>query len=317
MNRVWAVYFGRGIVEPADDMNLANPPSNKELMDYLATGFVKSGFDMKWLHREITRSDTYQRSWKTTPSNKLDEKNFSHALIRRLPAEIVFDSLAMATASESSQAKFLSDLDNRAIGPNASISGKTKGGDSYTLTTFGKPARLANCDCERTGDPTLLQTIYVRNDPALMSLLDSAKRDGSGWIEELRRNASPEFTPEKLRAELAKFEAGRERVVQQRAERDSTQLLAEKERQKYDGQISELDTRIARAKAELASAEFRKPVDFDRAIEDVFLRTVARFPTASEIAQAKTDVGAAATPVDGIRELLWAMLNTREFMVNH
>jgi hypothetical protein len=105
--------------------------------------------------------------------------------------------------------------------------------------------------------------------------------------------------------------------VQQRAEREKDQLLAEKDRQKYESQVRELDERIARTKAELARAEARKPVDFDRVVEDVFLRTVGRFPTPAEIAQAKTDIAAATTPVDGVRELLWAMLNTREFMVNH
>jgi hypothetical protein len=317
VNRVWAVYFGRGIVEPADDMNLANPPTNAELMDHLATGFVKSGYDMKWLHREIANSDTYQRSWKTTPSNKLDDKNFSHALIRRLPAEMVFDSIALATASASGQARFVADLENRSIGPNASINGKTKAGDSYTLNTFGKPARLANCDCERTSDPTLLQTIYTRNDPALLGLLDSAKRDGSGWIEEMRRATSPEMTPEKLQAQLTKFEESRARTIREHAEREIDPQRAEKIRQKYEAQIKELDDRIARTKTDLANARDRKPVDFNRAVEEVFLRTVTRFPTAAEREQARQDLAAAPTPVDGVRELLWAMLNTREFMVNH
>ncbi|MCD6050997.1 MAG: Protein of unknown function (DUF1553)/Protein of unknown function, partial [Verrucomicrobia bacterium] len=72
VNRVWANYFGRGIVEPADDMNLANPPVNKELMDYLAMEFAAKGYDMKWLHREILNSDTYQRTWKPNDTNKLD-----------------------------------------------------------------------------------------------------------------------------------------------------------------------------------------------------------------------------------------------------
>ena len=53
VNRVWANYFGVGIINPPDDMNLANPPSNAALLDYLADGFVDHGFDMKWLHREI------------------------------------------------------------------------------------------------------------------------------------------------------------------------------------------------------------------------------------------------------------------------
>ncbi|MBI3879584.1 MAG: DUF1549 domain-containing protein [Verrucomicrobia bacterium] len=318
VNRAWAVYFGRGIVEPADDMNLANPPSNKELMDHLATGFAAHGFDMKWLHREIANSDTYQRSWKTTPSNKLDEKNFSHAMIRRLPAEVVFDSITIATASASGQKKFNEDLDNRAIGPNASISGKTRGGDNYTLSTFGKPARLANCDCERTSDPTLLQTLYTRNDPSFLQLVDSQKRDGSGWIDELRRATSPESSPERIKAELAKLEAGKARLTEQRTERANGKLLAEKDRQKFEAQMAEVDERIARAKKTLASSQSGgAAVDFDRSIEEVFLRTVARPPTKEEFAKAKQDVDAAPNKVDGVRELLWVMLNTREFMVNH
>jgi hypothetical protein len=317
VNRAWAVYFGRGIVEPADDMNLANPPTNAELMDYLATGFVKSGYDMKWLHRQIANSDTYQRSWQTTPSNKLDEKNFSHALIRRLPAEIVFDSIAMATASTAGHAKFANDLENRAIGPNASINGKTKAGDSYTLTTFGKPARMSNCDCERTSDPTLLQTIYTRNDPALLNLLDSTKRDGSGWIEELRRSSSPELSVERLQQRLTAFQAEREKAAEKRARREQDQPLDAQQREKFDRLLAEVEQRIARTKAEIAESKTRKPVDFDRATEEVFLRTVSRLPTPAEMAQARQDIAAAASPVDGIRELLWAMLNTREFMVNH
>jgi len=317
VNRVWAVYFGRGIVEPADDMNLANPPSNAELMRHLAAGFVKSGYDMKWLHREIVNSDTYQRSWQPTPSNRLDEKNFSRALIRRLPAETVFDAIAMATASTAGQVKFAADLEHRAIGPNASISGQTKGGDSYTLTTFGKPARLANCDCERTSDPTLLQTIYTRNDPALLGLLDSAKREGSGWIEEVRRASGPEIAPAKLQAELVRLEGYRAKAVEKFAERAKAQLLAEKEGQKHDAQLQELDQRITRMKEELAEARPGRPVDLERAMEEVFLRTVSRLPTAAELGQARQDVAAAPDPVQGLRELLWAMLNTREFMVNH
>ncbi|MCA9222344.1 MAG: DUF1549 domain-containing protein, partial [Planctomycetales bacterium] len=64
VNRVWAAYFNVGIIEPPDDINLANPPSNKALLDYLAAGFVDSGFDMKWVHRTIANSRTYQLSWR-------------------------------------------------------------------------------------------------------------------------------------------------------------------------------------------------------------------------------------------------------------
>ena len=80
VNRVWANYFNVGIVNPPDDLSLANPPSNAELLDYLANGFVKHNYDMKWLHREIANSRTYQLSWRPNATNRLDQRNFSHAV---------------------------------------------------------------------------------------------------------------------------------------------------------------------------------------------------------------------------------------------
>ena len=74
---------------------------------------VAHGYDMKWLHREILNSDTYQRSWKPNDTNRLDEKNFSHAVIRRLPAEVVFDAIAMATASAERAEKFPTEIAER------------------------------------------------------------------------------------------------------------------------------------------------------------------------------------------------------------
>ena len=100
VNRVWHNYFGRGIVDPVDDMNMANPPSNKPLLDHLAKGFAQSGYDMHWLHRTVLNSDTYQRSWRPNDTNKHDERNFSRLTIRRLPAEVVADAITQATASK-------------------------------------------------------------------------------------------------------------------------------------------------------------------------------------------------------------------------
>ena len=248
VNRIWANYFGRGIVEPADDMNLANPPVNEELMNYLAEGFVAHGFDMKWVHREILNSDTYQRSWRPNDSNKLDERNFSRMVMRRLPAEVAMDAIKQATASSADLPRFGSNIAARAIGPNTA---NRKGNSSYALSTFGKPARVANCDCERTADPTLLQTLFTRNDPELLSALDGSGKSSMGWIAELRR------------------------------------------------------------------ASKAMPLDLDRVINEVFLRALSRPPAPSEIVRAKEDITAAKDPVDGVRDILWALLNTREFLVNH
>ncbi len=84
MNRVWANYFHRGIVNPSDDLNLANPPVNAELLDYLAQGFIEHEFDMKWVHREILNSRTYQLSWVPNETNQQDTRNFSRAIPRRI-----------------------------------------------------------------------------------------------------------------------------------------------------------------------------------------------------------------------------------------
>src|SRR6185437_8204900 len=110
VNRVWSRYFGVGIIDPPDDLNLANPPSNAELMDYLTTGFVHSGYDMKWLHRTIAASDAYQRSRTTNETNALDRRNFSHALLRRLPAEVALDAITMATAGAAERDRLHGDV---------------------------------------------------------------------------------------------------------------------------------------------------------------------------------------------------------------
>lgn len=255
VNRVWATYFNRGIVDPPDDMNLANAPCNAELLNYLAEGFVSHNYDMKWLHREILSSDTYQRSWKTNPTNLQDTRNFSHEVVRQLPAEVMLDAIDQAIAPDSRLASFGTDFSDRAIGPAGVASyvrpGKQAfGNDNYFLTLFGRPTRETNCDCERSTDPTLLQTLFTRNDPQLLSRIEGNGKPDSSWISQLRR-------------------------------------------------------------------EKTKQIDVDHAIEQAFLRTVSRPPTAQELSEARSDIGAAKTPVDGIRDLLWAMLNTREFKVNH
>jgi hypothetical protein len=251
VNRVWAGYFHRGLIDPADDLNLANPPVNAAVLDYLAAGFIAHGYDMKWLHREIVSSDAYQRSWRPNATNRLDDRNFSRFVPRRLPAEVLLDALTLATAAGERQRTFAADVANRKIGPDVTAFGLLSYGTDadYALTAFGKPSREMNCDCERSTVPTLLQTLYVRNDPDLLARIDGQRDAMPAWITELR-------------------DAPRSR--------DAAQLATE-----------------------------------------VFLRTVSRPPTAEELQQARADIAAAKDPISGVRDLLWAMLNTREFLVNH
>ncbi|MBI1369029.1 MAG: DUF1549 domain-containing protein [Planctomycetes bacterium] len=288
VNRIWANHFGAGIVEPADDLNLANPPSNKPLMDYLTKQFVAHGYDLKWLQREILNSDTYQRSWQTNPTNRLDDRNFARASIRRLPAEVVADAIKQACASDQDAASCYSDLDDRAIGPKLNTGyngGKT--GDSYLVSLFGKPARETNCDCERSADPTLLQTIYMRNDQDMLRVIDM-KRGFLGSLDP---------------------EAEKRALAQRRYEQELKQHERKMARLKELGRLDEAPAAPAPPP--------RRELNLDPIITQIFLRTVSREPTAQETSDARQSIEAAASPIDGLRDLLWAMLNTKEFITNH
>ncbi len=79
-----------------------------------------------------------------------------------------------------------------------------------------------------------------------------------------------------------------------------------------------MNVRKAELQKQIAEAEKPvKPFNMEDAITEIFLRTLSRPPSAAELTQAKADVAAAKAPLEGVRDLLWAMLNTREFMVNH
>src|SRR5262245_11256581 len=174
-------------------MNLANPPSNAALLDYLADGFIGDGFDMKWLHREIVSSQAYQRSLKSNETNRLDERNFSRAVARRLPAEILLDAIEQATGSATDLARATSDVEERAIGPKGGALVGKFGYSSYASTVFGRSPRDVNCDCGASSEPNLLQAIYTQNDKEVLAAIDRK----SGWLSEigprLAKNASGEM----------------------------------------------------------------------------------------------------------------------------
>lgn len=179
VNRVWAHYFNVGIVDPPDDLNLANPPSNAALLDHLAEQFIENGYDMRWLHRTITNSDTYQRSWLATPSNELDERHFSHSVVRRLPAEVAIDAVIQATANDKTLTRLHLDVKSRKVAQHP-LSYQTRSID-YSLLVFGKSLRSTNCDCERKMKPTLVQALFLRNDEDTLKWLDRS----DGWLKQI------------------------------------------------------------------------------------------------------------------------------------
>ena len=233
-NRVWAHFFGLGIVEPVDDIRVSNPPSNPELFEELGRRLVEYKFDFKQLVRDICNSEAYQRSFIRNESNQHDERNFAHAGVRRIPAEQMLDCLNQVTET---QEKFRGlPLGSRAV---QIADGTTT---NYFLTSFGRAPRETVCDCEATTDPSLSQALHMLNGDAVHG--------------KIQRGA----------------------VVKKLLDAGQTPA---------------------------------------QVVETLYVRCLARKPTAEEVEQLTTVASQAANPQLGLEDVMWAILNSREFLFNH
>jgi hypothetical protein len=165
VNRVWANYFGRGIVHPFDDLRFTNPASNEPLLDAVTAEFVASGYDLKQLMRTIMRSATYQRSAEPTPFNARDDRFLSRYLTRRLPAEVILDAFSQVTGVPE-------DFGGYPLGTRAMQLRDTRV-TSYFLDVFGRPERVNTSSSERMQDPTLPQALHTINGETLNAKLSA------------------------------------------------------------------------------------------------------------------------------------------------
>jgi hypothetical protein len=233
-NRYWKHFLGRGLVEPEDDMRATNPPTNPELLDALAKHFADSKYDLKALVRAICTSNTYRLSAIPNEHNADDKQNYSRFLPRRLHAEVLYDAIDAVTLSKPAFKGV--PAGTRAVQlPDNQF-------ESYFLSVFGRPDFASACECERSGDSSLAQSLHRYNS-----------------------------------VELAKKVAG-ERLKQ---------LVSDK-----------------------------RPAD--ERLRDLYLIALSRPPSAEELAgmqaylQARPNAQSAA-----YEDLLWALLNTKEFLYNH
>ena len=158
INRVFGNFMGRGLTDPIDDVRATNPASNADLFDALVADFTKD-FDVKRLIRTIMNSSTYQLSSEPNASNQSDGKYYSHYILKRLPAEVLLDSMSQVTGVSTA-------FDNMPIGTRAlqlpDILIK-----SEFLNVFGRPKRVI-CDAgERSSDPSIAQALHVINGETL------------------------------------------------------------------------------------------------------------------------------------------------------
>jgi hypothetical protein len=238
VNRVWAVYFGTGFVDPVDDFSVTNPPSNSRLLDALASDFVAHGYDIRRLERMVLSSRAYQRSSSPVAGNLDDRRNFARSMPRPLMAEVLVDALdaALEVAGEFGPdapkgARAVEIATNRVASPDL----------ARAFRIFGRPERATVCDCERPKAPALPQTLFLMTDGAL----------------------------------LAKLKAGRVRTL---------------------------------AGSDRCDAE---------AVEELFLATLSRPPSGDEARAAQDHLRSSPDRASGLADVLWALINTREFVLNH
>lgn len=240
VNRVWAHFMGRGLVEPVDDFRDTNPPSNPELLDALARDFVTSGYDVKRLIRTIMASRVYQLSSRSNPTNAGDEQNFSRAYPKRLMAEVLMDAIASASGVPPE----LPGLPRGTRAIEVWDSEWSTQWQSYFLSVFGRPARTHPCECERSQEPSIAQVLHLMNAPELQEQIGDPR--------------------------------GRARAL----------------------------------------ADGRRPPK--EIVEELFLAAYARRPTPKEEAEAlKAFAGEDRDRAGAAEDVLWALMNTMEFVFNH
>jgi hypothetical protein len=166
VNRYWKHFFGRGIVDPEDDMRDTNPPSNKELLDALTKKFIDSSYDLKELIRTICRSATYQLSSLPNGQNATDRQSFSRYYPRRLNAEVLLDAIDQMNGSSTA-------FTGLPAGSRAIQIPDHGGVNSYFLTVFGKPGGASACECERSVDASLAQSLHLLNSPDIHGKMSS------------------------------------------------------------------------------------------------------------------------------------------------
>ena len=168
VNRYWKHFFNRAIVEPEDDMRVTNPPTNPELLQALSNQFISTGYDIKDLIRTICNSTTYQLSAIPNEHNAGDRQNYSRYYPKRLPAEVLLDSIDRMTGSPTSFAGQLPGT--RAV----ALPDDSYNSSSYFLTVFGRPEMDSACECERAQGASLAQTLHLLNSKNIQDKLSGA-----------------------------------------------------------------------------------------------------------------------------------------------
>ena len=215
-NRLWAHYFGRGLIEPIDDIRETNPPTNPPLMEALASHMRDVKYDLKAFTRTLLNSRVYQLDAVSVPSNIDDQQNFSHFIQKSQPAEVLLDAISQSTGVPE-------DFNGWPKGYRA-IQIWDNHMPSYFFRIFGRPVRATVCECERSNEPSIAQALHLLNAPEIFEKISN--RHGR-----VRQLAASELSPVELIDELylctlSRFPTSAEQELMQQAFRETDRRAA-------------------------------------------------------------------------------------------
>jgi hypothetical protein len=200
VNRMWSLFFGKGIVNPVDDFRSTNPPTHPELLKALARDFKQQGFDLKQLIRRIVHSRTYQLSSDANDTNQDDRTNFSRMAPRPLDAEVLLDAISQVTEVPEI---FRAGGGQAPLGTRAIHLKEPDMYPSQFLDVCGRPTR--QMVPERNPKPSLGQALHRL---AGSTYTEKLSKEGGRIARLLQRNASDrEIIEEFYLAALSRFPA--------------------------------------------------------------------------------------------------------------
>jgi hypothetical protein len=213
VNRVWRNFFGRGLIDPEDDLRATNPASDEALMNWLVADFQAHKYDVKHLIQTIMTSAVYARSSTPLPGNETDTRFLSHYPVKRLSAEVLLDAIARVTGVPTSFPGYPAGWRSLQL-PDSKV-------DNTFLASFGRPERLTTCSCERSAEPSVSQALHLangetlngklRSDTGIVAKAAASKATDAEIIETLYRTALGRLPAEEERAKLVAIlaEAGK------------------------------------------------------------------------------------------------------------
>jgi hypothetical protein len=280
VNRVWAHFMGKGLVEPVDDLRETNPASNPALFDALADDFVKHHFDLRHLIRQIVSSRAYQLSSAATPLNAPDDRYYSHFLVRRMTAEELLDALSQVTGNPEVFPGMPPGL--RAIQlPDTKVK-------SDFMDVLGRPPRVITCECERSQEPNMAQALLFING----ELVNRKVSADGGLVDRLLKSGK---TDAEILDELYWSAFGRAPRAAERA-----------------SDLKAIRRALASVPAAVVTAsQPRGPVKPAAAVQQASAPGMSAKPAISDTAPQTT------ARRRTFEDMFWVLLNSKEFLFNH